>query len=183
MPSSAPAISLVDVFQTNAREAAAIVERCAATPAAVREAAERALQNTRRRVIAGNEFVPEEIFAALRNLPGVINQPADEQLATADAGITEAFAGIASAGSICIASGPSLASAASLMMPFHLVLLPASRIVARPRDVFDSPSLASDSLHRDLVFITGPSATADMGPLVRGVHGPHRLHILLLEQA
>ena len=36
--------------------------------------------------------------------------------------------------------------------------------------------------HRDLVFITGPSATADMGPLVRGVHGPHRLHILLLEQ-
>jgi len=30
------------------------------------------------------------------------------------------------------------------------------------------------------VFVTGPSATADMGPLVRGVHGPHKLHILVL---
>ena len=30
------------------------------------------------------------------------------------------------------------------------------------------------------VFVTGPSATADMGPLVRGVHGPHKLHIIVL---
>jgi L-lactate dehydrogenase complex protein LldG len=38
-----------------------------------------------------------------------------------------------------------------------------------------------ESLKRNLVFITGPSATADMGPLVVGVHGPHRVLILLLE--
>jgi len=30
------------------------------------------------------------------------------------------------------------------------------------------------------VFVTGPSATADMGPLVRGVHGPHQLHVIVL---
>ena len=55
------------------------------------------------------------------------------------------------------------------------------RIVARPRDLFDPDCLKGEGLKRNLVFITGPSATADMGPLVHGVHGPHRLLVLLLE--
>jgi len=66
-------------------------------------------------------------------------------------------------------------------MPLHIVLLMADRIVPRPRDLFDPACLDGEGLRRNLVFITGPSATADMGPLVRGVHGPHRLQILLLE--
>jgi L-lactate dehydrogenase complex protein LldG len=77
--------------------------------------------------------------------------------------------------------GPPLAALTSLLMPLHIVLLPATRIVARPRDLFDPAVLNGEGLRRNLVFITGPSATADMGPLVRGVHGPHRLQILLLE--
>jgi len=52
--------------------------------------------------------------------------------------------------------------------------------VPRPRDLFESNCLGGEGLRRNLVFITGPSATADMGPLVRGVHGPHRLQILLM---
>jgi len=28
---------------------------------------------------------------------------------------------------------------------------------------------------------TGPSATADMGALVRGAHGPERVHVLLID--
>ena len=77
--------------------------------------------------------------------------------------------------------GPPLAAAASLLMPLHIVLLGADRIVERPRDLFDPACLGGEALRRNLVLITGPSATADMGPLVRGVHGPHRLHIFLLE--
>ena len=53
--------------------------------------------------------------------------------------------------------------------------------MARPRDLFDPDCLKGEGLKRNLVFITGPSATADMGPLVHGVHGPHRLLVLLLE--
>jgi L-lactate dehydrogenase complex protein LldG len=77
--------------------------------------------------------------------------------------------------------GPPLAAAASLLMPLHIVILPANRIVDRARDLFNPTCLGGEGLRRDLVFITGPSATADMGPLVRGVHGPHRLQILLVE--
>jgi L-lactate dehydrogenase complex protein LldG len=66
-------------------------------------------------------------------------------------------------------------------MPLHIVLLDAARIVERPSSLFDPACLEGEALRRDMVLITGPSATADMGPLVRGVHGPRRLHILLLE--
>jgi len=132
-------------------------------------------------VVATGEWLPPEILSVARDLPNVIASPSDEQLARADVGITEAFAGVASSGSICVALGTPLTAAASLLMPLHIVLLAAKRIVARPRDLFDGKCLGGEGLQRNLVFITGPSATADMGPLVRGVHGPHRLHILLLE--
>ncbi len=172
---------LSDTFEANAREAAAIVERCAHAAGAVRQAVERITANTSRIVIGGPEYVESEIGNHLFELPGVIRRPADEQLATADAGITGAFAGVASSGSVCVALGMELSATASLLMPLHIVLLSAARIVARPRDLFDPACLGGEGLRRNLVFITGPSATADMGPLVRGVHGPHRLHILLLE--
>lgn len=172
---------LSDTFEANAREAAAIVERCAHEAGAVRQAVERITANTSRIVIGGPEYVESEIGNHLFELPGVIRRPADEQLATADAGITGAFAGVASSGSVCVALGMELSATASLLMPLHIVLLCAARIVARPRDLFDPACLGGEGLRRNLVFITGPSATADMGPLVRGVHGPHRLHILLLE--
>lgn len=172
---------LTATFESNAKKAAASVERCAHSAGAVRQAVERVTQSTGRIVIGGPEFVEPKIASLLHDLPGVILKPADEQLATADAGITGAFAGVASSGSVCVALGPELAGAASLLMPLHIVLLSADRIVARPRDLFDPTCLGGEGLRRNLVFITGPSATADMGPLVRGVHGPHRLHILLLE--
>jgi L-lactate dehydrogenase complex protein LldG len=172
---------LTDIFEANAREAAAIVERCNHAVGPVRQALERITQKAGRIVIGAPEFVDPRLTGALRELPDVILKPADEQLSTADAGITGAFAGVASSGSVCVALGPALTAAASLLMPLHIVLLPAERIVARPRDLFDEACLGGEGLRRNLVFITGPSATADMGPLVRGVHGPHRLHILLLE--
>jgi len=172
---------LTDIFETNAREALAVIERCKRAAGPVRGALERITQNMRRIVVGAAEFVDPRLADVLQELPGVLLKPADEQLATADAGITGAFAGVASSGSVCVALGPPLTAAASLLMPLHIVLLPAERIVARPRDLFDEACLGGQGLRRNLVFITGPSATADMGPLVRGVHGPHRLHILLLE--
>jgi L-lactate dehydrogenase complex protein LldG len=172
---------LVEQFEINAREATARVERVAASPGAVCAAVERALEGARKIVIGAGEFVDSKVVEALYALQGVIPRPADEQLAKADAGITGALAGVASSGSVCVAMGPAYTTAASLLMPLHIVLLRADRIVARPGDLFDEACLGGEGLRRNLVFITGPSATADMGQLVRGVHGPHRLHIILLE--
>jgi L-lactate dehydrogenase complex protein LldG len=32
------------------------------------------------------------------------------------------------------------------------------------------------------VVATGPSATADMGALVRGAHGPKEVHVVILDE-
>jgi L-lactate dehydrogenase complex protein LldG len=171
---------LLDDFEANAAESAAQVERVDASPASIRAAVLRLVGSSARIVLGPQEFLSNETRIALEDLPGVILQPSDEQLSTADVGVSAAFAGVASSGSVCISMGPPLAAAASLLMPLHIVLLSPERIVKRPRDLFDPLCLGGEGLRRDLVFVTGPSATADMGPLVWGVHGPHRLHILLL---
>lgn len=171
----------MDTFETNAKGAAATVERIDRSPAPVRAAVERAVKDSSAIVLGPGEYLPPEVRDALRELPRLMVEPSDEALSTAETGISSAFAGIASSGSVCIAMGPPLASATSLLMPLHIVLLCANRIVGRPRDLFDPTCLGGEGLRRNLVFITGPSATADMGPLVRGVHGPHRLRIFLLE--
>jgi L-lactate dehydrogenase complex protein LldG len=172
---------LIATFEENAAGAAATVQRVACSASNLRDAVERVVDGAATIVLGPDEFLPSIVMSTLRDLPGVISKPTDQMLSTANAGITAAFAGVASSGSVCIAIGSPLASAASLLMPLHIVLLDATRIVERPSSLFDPACLGGEALRRDMVLITGPSATADMGPLVRGVHGPHRLHILLLE--
>lgn len=171
---------LLATFECNAKEAAASVVRVGFSQGEVRATVQKAAQGATSIVLGPGEFLPSHLLEELAEIPGVLVQPSDEQLSRAEVGVTGAFAGVASAGSVCIAMGPPLAAATSLLMPLHIVLLPIDRIVGRPRDVFDPLCLGGEGLRRNLVFITGPSATADMGPLVRGVHGPHRLQILLL---
>jgi L-lactate dehydrogenase complex protein LldG len=62
----------------------------------------------------------------------------------------------------------------------HIVVVDADTIVSRPSEVFSESCLDGKGLSRSFSFITGPSATADMGPLVRGVHGPGKLHIIIV---
>jgi L-lactate dehydrogenase complex protein LldG len=174
-------LDLAAAFEENAMDAAAMVWRCERSPLALRKAVGLAAHKARGIVLSEPEFLGESLIAGIRGLAGFLPRPQDDELATADAGVTEAFAGVASTGSVCVALGRPLVSATSLLMPLNIILLAKERIVARPRDLFDPDCLKGEGLKRNLVFITGPSATADMGPLVHGVHGPHRLLVLLLE--
>ncbi len=103
----------------------------------------------------------------------------DEMVHTA-AGVTEAFAAVASTGSVCIDVSHERTGMVSLLAPLQIAVVAAETIVPQPRDLFRADVLDGKGLTRDFVFVTGPSATADMGPLVRGVHGPHKLHIIVL---
>jgi len=171
---------LLATFECNARDAAAGVSIIDSSPSAIRSAIQQLTEDAKSIVLGLGEFVSREIMEELRGMSKVIAEPTDEQLSVASVGVSDAFAGVASSGSVCIAMGPPLTAAASLLMPLHIVILAADRIVERPRDLFDPECLGGEGLRRNLVFITGPSATADMGPLVRGVHGPHRLQILVV---
>jgi L-lactate dehydrogenase complex protein LldG len=181
MPQTTSA-NLSEAFERAASEVAAVVEHTPRKPRAVCDAIERITDHAANIVVGGGEFLPPALFEAVRAIPGVNLAPTDEQLAGAPVGVTDAFAGIASSGSVCIAMGAPYLATASLLMPLHIVLLPVERIVPRPRDIFDPGRFGGEGLRRNLVFVTGPSATADMGKLVRGVHGPHRIHILLLDE-
>jgi L-lactate dehydrogenase complex protein LldG len=127
---------------------------------------------------SGFSFIPDEWATVVHALPNIHIQPDEKLLAAGYTGITDVFAGVAETGSIALSNVHDLSGPVSLFTSRHIALLDAHKLYARPRDLFEDESLAD--LMTNMVFITGPSATADMGKLVRGVHGPGRLDIILI---
>ena len=118
------------------------------------------------------------VFECVRQLPQLTLDPDESQLAAGLTGITDVFAGVAETGSIALSNAATLAGPLSLFTSRHIALLDVRKLVARPRELFERPEW--QELIMNMVFITGPSATADMGKLVRGVHGPGSLDIILI---
>jgi L-lactate dehydrogenase complex protein LldG len=194
----------VSEFEQEARAVAATVERLprsaeAIAAAVLRVAAKTAELASTERIasqtqtsdakeptriaIAASHDLPAELLDACRQLPGAFTGRTKHELAAADVGVTEAFAGIARTGTICVCVDYEDEGYVSLLSRTHVAVLAAENIVERPNDLLRRDCLAGKGLDRNFVYITGPSATADMGPLVRGVHGPHWLHILILEMS
>jgi L-lactate dehydrogenase complex protein LldG len=90
---------------------------------------------------------------------------------------------VASSGSILAAAGPDSSRLASLLPSFHLVVLGTDRLVPGFEELFAVlPRYLTDA--SSAVLISGPSRTADIEMvLVRGVHGPREVHVLLVEGA
>ncbi len=170
---------LVKQFVRAAQEAAATVEKIPATPRQVHEALNRAVGENTANLAEPCALAPE-FFAPFKSQTNVVAPPTDHHLATVRIGVTDAFAGVARTGSICIPVDDTLVSSVSLFCREHIAVLDARNLVPRPRDLFSGNYFPQNKLPSNLIFITGPSATADMGELVRGVHGPGKLHIILL---
>jgi L-lactate dehydrogenase complex protein LldG len=173
--------STIEQFETAAKAAVATVEVIDRTPSALRDAILRAAGDSSRILFAPPQDLPAELFSEFARDPRVRAEPTAEDLVDSPAGVTEAFAAVARTGSVCVDVGYQRTGMASLLAPLHIAVVAAETIVPQPRDLFRDDVLDGKGLTRSFVFITGPSATADMGPLVRGVHGPHRLHIIVLK--
>lgn len=172
--------SALETFEASAKAAVATVDIVERTPVALRDAIWRAAGGADRLLFAPPQDLPAELFGEFARDPRVRAEPSTEEMVNSPAGVTEAFAGVARTGSVCVDVGYQQTGMASLLAPLHIAVLAAETIVPQPRDLFREDVLGGKGLTRSFVFITGPSATADMGPLVRGVHGPHRLHIIVL---
>ena len=170
---------LIDAFEKSATAAAATVERVARTPDQIAAAVAR-VAPAGPLAVAAPLYLPADLFDACRRLPDAFDARSRQAMDDCVVGITDAFAGVAHSGSICVCIDHGYAGFISLLSRFHVAVLPAESIVERPADLFRPDRLNGDGLRRNFVFITGPSATADMGPLVRGVHGPHRLHVIVV---
>src|ERR1019366_4515705 len=171
----------VERFVAAATAAVATVEVIDRSPAVVSDAILRAAGDANRILFAPPQDLPAELFADFARDPRVKTDPTPDEMVNSPAGVTEAFAGVARTGSVCVDVGFQKTGMASLLAPLHIVVVASETIVPQPRDLFREDVLGGKGLVRNFVFITGPSATADMGPLVRGVHGPHRLRILVLK--
>ena len=172
----------VQRFIAAAQAVAATVECIPRSPDSIAAAIARiaATSNADRIAIAEARDVPEQLFERCRQLPGVVSGRSREDLTTADIGVTDTFAAVATTGTICVRVDAAFSGYISLLARIHVAVVAPERIIERPGDLFRADCLGGEGLRENFVYITGPSATADMGPLVRGVHGPHFLHILVL---
>ncbi len=182
MIASQQTTELTERFIRAAEEVETTVEIIPFTPDRIYRAVDQAVRGKTRLILARPDILPKSCVAPLMDSGRFLLEPDASQLESAEVGITDAFAGVARTGSVCVAVTSNLAASASLFAEEHIVLLEIDRIVLEPRDVFVLPGDEIDRRLENFVYITGPSATADMGALVYGVHGPGKLHIMLLAQ-
>jgi L-lactate dehydrogenase complex protein LldG len=117
----------------------------------------------------------------------VDTDPSLDALEAAATGVTQAGVGVANYGTITVESRPGGDEVVSLYPRRHVVVLEAADIVPDLTAAFERFETSirdardSGAAGASRVLATGPSATADMGALVEGVHGPSEVHVVILE--
>jgi L-lactate dehydrogenase complex protein LldG len=94
--------------------------------------------------------------------------------------VTGADAALADTGSIGLVHGHGRARLVSLLPPVHVALVPVAHLHATLGALLAAqPHLLGGAAN--VVFITGPSRTADIEmTLTRGVHGPRIVHVVFV---
>lgn len=107
--------------------------------------------------------------------------PSLDDLRAARTGVTDATLGIAPYGSVVLRTDQEpTTEAASLFVDRHVVLLAESDVRPDVAAALRELAPAFRSEQASAIVATGPSATADMGALVRGAHGPETVHVVLI---
>lgn len=101
--------------------------------------------------------------------------------------VTPVKAGIAETGSLMVTAGPDTPYTLNFLPEIHIAVLRADRIVGGYEDAWAlvrPNGEAGAALPRTVTLITGPSRSSDIERTVTiGVHGPKRLHIVLIGKA
>ena len=98
-----------------------------------------------------------------------------------DGVVTACALAVAQTGTVVLDGGARSGRRALTLLPdLHICVVEESQLCERVPDAI--AGLASAGLHaRPLTFVSGPSATSDIGfERVEGVHGPRRLEIVLV---
>ncbi|HTB13198.1 MAG TPA: lactate utilization protein [Bryobacteraceae bacterium] len=104
-----------------------------------------------------------------------------DAIAFVEVGITSADYGLADTGSLVMFTESHESRLLSLLPPCHIAVIRSSQIVPSLDDVFRLRPLPGERSSA-MVVITGPSRTGDIEMrLVRGVHGPGEIHVIIVE--
>lgn len=97
----------------------------------------------------------------------------------ADAGLTGADYGVAESGTLVLTSAREHARLISLAPEVHIAVLAEDRIVAAYEQATEK-IFEAEKAPAHIVFVTGPSMTADIrGMPFKGMHGPKKLIVIL----
>lgn len=153
----------------------------AATPA---EACARvaAILEGRSAVASNAPFLAECGITGLEGVESGITDRArlQERCAAIDVGITSADYLLADTGTLVMLSSAQEARLVSLLPPAHLAVVPVDRMLTGLDELFTILPMPGEQTS-SMVLITGPSRTADIEQiLVRGVHGPGQITVVLV---
>ncbi|MFC7155776.1 lactate utilization protein C [Halomarina halobia] len=108
--------------------------------------------------------------------------PTPARLEGARTGVTAARMGIADYGSVVLESTPEGGEPVGLYAERHVAVLRREDVVPGMREAFARFGPWLREGRDSAVIATGPSATADMGGLVKGAHGPKEVHVVILDE-
>lgn len=111
-----------------------------------------------------------------------IIDPTTEEIENARTGVTACTIGIASYGTVVVTPTHRREGPVSLYPQRHVAVVRTEDIVADVETAFDRLESEFEQGRDDAIFVTGPSSTGDMGELVRGVHGPAEMHVIVVEE-
>jgi L-lactate dehydrogenase complex protein LldG len=96
--------------------------------------------------------------------------------------VQHGFAGIAETGTLMLPSAPERPVTLNLLADTEIAILRASAIVGAYEEGWDRLRAETGGMPRNIMFITGPSRSADIEQTLElGAHGPRQLHIVLVE--
>ncbi|WP_254271347.1 LUD domain-containing protein [Haloarcula marina] len=107
--------------------------------------------------------------------------PTPVELREATTGVTAAAFGVGDYGTLSLRLTDRGSELVSLFVDHHVVVLREEDVLATMDDAIAAVDADLRETRGSTIFATGPSATADMGALVRGAHGPKSVAVLLVE--
>jgi L-lactate dehydrogenase complex protein LldG len=164
---------MTEIYEQFASQAAAYgveVTRCA--PSETRETLETVVDQP----AIGTTLPWEDV-----SLPAsVTTDPTTAALDEAVIGVTPAALAVADYGSIVVRATPDGTEPVSLFPDRHVAVLRARDIVPDMATAFEWFGDEVRASGGSAILATGPSATADMGELVEGAHGPREVHVIVV---
>jgi L-lactate dehydrogenase complex protein LldG len=116
------------------------------------------------------------------SLPAAVpTDPTPAALDAATTGVSAAALGIADYGSVVLRATPGGSEPVSLFPDRHVAVVREDAIVPDMPAAFDWFGERFREARESAIIATGPSATADMGELVRGAHGPKAVEIVVVQ--